>query len=49
MIKDLSTRCSYEGIEDVLNSIDKVKVRMKANVSMDIIIELLAMAIKEVV
>ena len=38
---------SYEGIQDILNSIDKVKVRLKANVNFDLCIELLIMAMKE--
>lgn len=47
MIKSQAQQCSYEGLEDILNSIDKVKVRLKANVNFDLVIELLIMAIKE--
>ena len=46
-MKNQSAEFSYEGLEDVLNSIDKVKVRLKANVNFDLVIELLIMAIKE--
>lgn len=47
VIKSQAQQCSYEGLEDILNSIDKVKVRLKANVNFDLVIELLIMAIKE--
>ena len=47
LIKNQAQRCSYEGLEDILNSIDKVKIRLKANVNFDLVIELLIMAIKE--
>lgn len=38
---------SYEGLDDILTSIDKVKIRLKANVNFDLVIELLIMAIKD--
>ena len=38
---------SYEGLQDIINSIDRVKVRLRANVNFDLVIELLIMAIKE--
>jgi DNA polymerase-3 subunit delta' len=47
LIKSQAEKCSYEGLEDILNSIDKVKIRLKANVNFDLVIELLIMAIKE--
>ena len=47
LIKSQAEVMSYEGIQDILNSIDKVKVRLKANVNFDICIELLIMAMKE--
>ncbi len=47
LIKEQAVSCSYEGLEDILNSIDKVKIRLKANVNFDLVIELLVMAIKE--
>lgn len=47
LIKEQAVSCSYEGLEDILNSIDKVKIRLKANVNFDLVIELLIMAIKE--
>lgn len=47
LIKEQAVACSYEGLNDILNSIDKVKIRLKANVNFDLVIELLIMAIKE--
>lgn len=47
LIKSQSVTMSYEGIEDILNSIDKVKIRLKANVNFDLVIELLIMSLKE--
>ena len=38
---------SYEGLQDIINSIDRVKVGLQANVNFDLVIELLIMAIKE--
>lgn len=46
-IKSQAQTMSYEGIQDILDSIDKVKIRLKANVNFDLCIELLIMAIKE--
>lgn len=47
LIKSQAQVMSYEGIEDILQSLDKVKIRLKANVNFDLVIELLIMAIKE--
>ncbi len=47
LVKSQSADFSYEGIEDILNSIDKGKVRLRANVNFDLVVELLVMAIKE--
>ena len=35
------------GLEDILNAIDKVKIRLKANVKFDLTIELMIMTIKD--
>ena len=48
-IKSQASHFSYEGLQDILNSIDKVKIRLKANVNFDLVIELLIMAIKQAV
>lgn len=47
LVKEHAVCCSYEGIDDILKSIDKVKIRLAANVNFDLVIELLVMAIKE--
>ena len=47
LIKSQAQIMSYEGIQDILNSIDKVGIRLKANVNFDLCIELLIMAMKE--
>ena len=47
LIKSQAQIMSYEGIQDILNSIDKVRIRLKANVNFDLCIELLIMAMKE--
>ena len=47
LIKEQAVECSYEGLNDILNAIDKVKIRLKANVNFDLVIELLIMTIKE--
>ena len=40
-------RSSYEGIETILDSLDKAKSRLKANVNFDLVMELLFLTIKE--
>lgn len=37
----------YEGIENIINSVDKAKIRLKANVNFDIAIELMLLTLKE--
>jgi len=46
-IKEKATKSSYEGIELVLQSIEKAKLRLKANVNFDLVMELLLLTIKE--
>lgn len=38
---------SYEGIEKIINAMEKAKIRLKANVNFDIAIELMLLTIKE--
>ena len=38
---------SYEGLEHILNALEKAKTRLKANVSFELTIELLMLTIKE--
>lgn len=46
-IKDQARKSSYEGIELILESLEKAKARLKANVNFDLVMELLFLTIKE--
>ena len=46
-IKERARRSSYEGIENILDALEKAKARMKANVSFELAMELLLLTIKE--
>ncbi len=46
-IKERASKSSYEGIETILDSIEKAKIRLKANVNFDLVMELLLLTIKE--
>ena len=46
-IKEKATRSSYEGIELILTSIEKAKMRLKANVNFELVMELLLLTMKE--
>ena len=46
-IKEQATKSSYEGIELILESLEKAKTRLKANVNFDLTMELLFLTIKE--
>ena len=46
-IKEKATKSSYEGIETILESLEKAKARLKANVNFDLVMELLLLTIKE--
>ena len=46
-IKELAKRSSYEGIELIIESLEKAKARLKANVNFDLVMELLFLTIKE--
>lgn len=46
-IKDQARTSSYEGIENIINGVEKAKARLKANVSFDLTMELLFLTIKE--
>lgn len=46
-IKEQVKHCTYEGIENILEALDKAKTRLKANVNFDLVMELLFLTIKE--
>ena len=46
-IKERAKRSSYEGIELIIESLEKAKARLKANVNFDLVMELLLLTIKE--
>ena len=46
-IKERAAKSSYEGIETILDSLEKAKARLKANVNFDLVMELLLLTIKE--
>jgi len=46
-IKQKASKSSYEGLETILESIEKAKVRIKANVNFDLLMELMLLTIKE--
>ena len=46
-IKEQASKSSYEGIELILESLEKAKARLKANVNFDLVMELLFLTIKE--
>lgn len=47
VMKRQASRISYEGVEKILEAMDKLKVRLEANVNFDIAIELILLTIKE--
>ena len=46
-IRKVVARCSYEGIEKIIQSLDKAKKRLEANVNFELTMELLFLDIKE--
>lgn len=46
-IKERAKKSSYEGIECILEALDKAKTRLRANVNFDLVMELLLLTIKE--
>ena len=46
-IRRVAQRSSYEGIEEVIEALDKAKRRLDANVNFDLTMELLMLEIKE--
>ena len=46
-IRKRASKSSYEGLEEIIQAIDKAKSRLKANVNFDLVLELLLLTIKE--
>lgn len=46
-IREQARMSSYEGIQLIISSLDKAKVRLKANVNFDLVMELLFLTMKE--
>ncbi len=46
-IRKVAGRCSYEGIEDIIEALDKAQNRLSANVNFDLTMELLFLTVKE--
>ena len=46
-IRKKADKSSYSGLEEIVNAIEKAKVRLNANVNFDLTIELMLLAIKE--
>lgn len=46
-MKKQSARISYEGIDNVIKALDKMKIRLEANVNFEVAMELLLLTIKE--
>ena len=46
-IKKQAATHSYQGIEAIIEALQKAKVRLNANVNFDLVIELLLLTIKE--
>lgn len=46
-IKKQASKCSYDGIQNILDALEKAKQRLNANVNFELVIELLLLTIKE--
>ena len=46
-IKEMSASSAYDGIEKILQSIDKAGIRLNANVNMELAMELMLLVMKE--
>lgn len=46
-IKERAKKSSYEGIETILDALERAKARLKANVNFELVMELLLLTIKE--
>lgn len=46
-VKNVSTLSGYEGLEKILEAIDKARIRLDANVNMELVMELMLLTMKE--
>ena len=46
-MKEMSAASAYDGIEMILQAIDKARIRLDANVNMDLAMELMLLVMKE--
>ena len=46
-IRKVADRSTYEGIENIIRSIEKAKARLKANVNFDLTMEMMLLSVKE--
>ena len=46
-IKEHAAKSSYNGIEQILEAMDKAKLRLKANVNFDVAIEMMFLTIRD--
>ena len=47
VMKKQASHVSYEGLEEILQALDKLKIRLEANVNFDIAMELMLLTMKE--
>jgi DNA polymerase-3 subunit delta' len=47
LIKKQAEKSSYEGLEEIIDSMDKAKIRLKANVNFDLTLELMFLTMKD--
>lgn len=47
LIKKQAEKSSYEGLEEIINAMDKAKIRLKANVNFDLTLELMFLTMKD--
>ena len=46
-MKTQASHVSYEGLEEILQALEKLKIRLEANVNFDIAMELMLLTMKE--
>ena len=46
-IKEQASQRSYEGLENAIDAADKAKIRLRANVNFELVMELLYLTIRE--